>query len=204
MGKFIAGVIVTIICIGVGVYIYMHYGFINLAADAPIPSIERFYVSGMVDNWAERNAPKGPNPVQPTEANLIDGVKLYKANCVVCHGSPEQPVAGVGRGLYPSAPQFLKHSPDDMSEPVIFQITKHGISRSGMPAWGGLLSDEEIWKLTAFLKNMEKLPPSVDAEWKSAAQPGVIPGTPAAGAQKQPPERGPSPEVEEHEHEHEH
>jgi mono/diheme cytochrome c family protein len=205
MGKFIAGVIVTIICIAIGVYIYMHYGYLNLAADAPVPAIERFYVRGIVDAWADRNAPKGNNPVQATDANMIDGVKLYKMNCSVCHGSPQAPVAGLGRGLYPKAPQFMKNPPDDMTEPTIFQITKHGISRTGMPAWGELLSDEEIWKLTAFLKNMEKLPPAVEAEWKGAgAAPAPLPGSPAAGAEKQPPAGQPNPEIQEDEHQHKH
>ncbi len=206
MGKFIAGLIVGILCIALGAYIYMHFGYINLAADAPIPSIERFYVRGMVDQWAERNAPKGSNPVAANDENMIEGVKLYKMNCSVCHGAPEQPIAGVGRGLYPKAPQFMKHSPDDMSEPMIFQITKHGISRSGMPAWGEILSDEQIWKLTAFLKNMEKLPPAVEAQWRgSTAAPSPTPGTPAAGAQKQPP-AGNNPDVQngagDHQHHH--
>jgi hypothetical protein len=35
-----------------------------------------------------------------------------------------------------------------------------------MPSWGNIVSDDEIWKLTAFLSQMGKLPPSVDQEWK--------------------------------------
>jgi hypothetical protein len=31
---------------------------------------------------------------------------------------------------------------------------------------GFRLSDDQTWKLTAFLSQMEKLPPSVDQEWK--------------------------------------
>lgn len=196
MGKFIAGVVIGIICLALGTYIYLHFGFINLAADAPVPSIERFFVGDMVDAWAKRTAPKGSNPVQASESDMIDGVKIYKMNCSVCHGSPENPVSSVGRGLYPKAPQFMKHSPDDMSEPMIFQITKRGISRSGMPAWGEILSDQDLWKLTAFLKNMEKLPPAVEAQWKvNAAAPSPLPGSPAAGAAQQPPP-GTNPDTE--------
>lgn len=201
MGKFIAGVIVVLICIAVGAYIYMRYGYINLAADAPVPSIERFYVRGMVDAWAERHAPKGSPPIPADDENMVAGVKLYKMNCSVCHGAPENPVSGVGRGLYPKAPQFMKHSPADMSEGMIFQITKHGISRTGMPAWGEILSDDEIWKITAFLKNMEKLPPAVEAQWRGSAAPTPMPGSPEAGAQKQPPP-GSNPDVENHGHHH--
>ncbi|HYG98730.1 MAG TPA: cytochrome c [Terriglobales bacterium] len=205
MGKFIAGVIFAVVVIAVGLWIYLRYGYVNLAADAPMPRIEKFYVRGMVDAWAERNAPKVNNPVQATEANLADGARLYKENCAVCHGSPEMPVAGLGRGLSPQAPQFLDHSPAHMDERVIFHITKHGVSRSGMPAWGELLNDQQIWTLTAFMKSMEKLPPAVEAEWKKPSQ--AMPGSAEAGAQKKPAGTE-SPEVkkqsghDDHDHEH--
>jgi hypothetical protein len=44
-----------------------------------------------------------------------------------------------------------------------------------MPGWGNNFSDDQLWKLTAFLSQMGKLPPSVDQEWrksKSAAKEG--------------------------------
>jgi mono/diheme cytochrome c family protein len=34
-----------------------------------------------------------------------------------------------------------------------------------MPAWGGMLSNEEIWQIVSLLKNSQDLPPSVEAEW---------------------------------------
>jgi len=34
-----------------------------------------------------------------------------------------------------------------------------------MPAWGGMLSDEEIWQIVSLLKNSQDLPSSVEAEW---------------------------------------
>ena len=35
-----------------------------------------------------------------------------------------------------------------------------------MPSFAATLQDEEIWKIAMFLKQMDKLPPTVDAEWK--------------------------------------
>lgn len=200
MGKFIAGIIFTLVVGFVVSYAYVHYGHMDLSADAPYNKVEMFYVRGMLDRWAERTAPKTANPVQATDANMIDGVKLYKEDCAVCHGSPQNPIAEIGVGLYPRAPQFMKHPPDDMSEGMIFQITKRGVARTGMPAWSKNMNDTDIWKITTFLKNMEKLPPAVDAEWKSSP-----PGAPLAPAQGKT-NTAPSPETEpagKHDH-HEH
>jgi mono/diheme cytochrome c family protein len=53
----------------------------------------------------------------------------------------------------------------------MFWVTKHGVRMTGMPAWTGLLSDDEIWKIVAFIKNSGNLPPETQAAWVSAATP---------------------------------
>jgi mono/diheme cytochrome c family protein len=34
-----------------------------------------------------------------------------------------------------------------------------------MPAWGAMLSDDEIWQIVNVLKHSQDLPPSDEAEW---------------------------------------
>jgi hypothetical protein len=44
-----------------------------------------------------------------------------------------------------------------------------------MPAWDGVMSDEEIWKVIAFIKHSNKLPPETAAAWQTlAAEPTEI------------------------------
>src|SRR5262249_26286880 len=78
--------------------------------------------------------------------------------------------------FYPPLPKFVDDAPTDMTEAQDFYIVKHGIRFSGMPAWGTKLSDDEIWKLSGFLKHLDSLPPGVDQEWKKHAmndKPGI-------------------------------
>jgi hypothetical protein len=42
-----------------------------------------------------------------------------------------------------------------------------------MPAWDKALTDPDIWKVTAFLTRIKKLPPAVQEYWKKTA--GVAP-----------------------------
>ena len=37
-----------------------------------------------------------------------------------------------------------------------------------MPAWNKALSDQDMWKVTAFLSRIEKLPPAVQDYWKKS------------------------------------
>jgi len=64
-----------------------------------------------------------------------------------------------------------------MPENQNFYITQHGIRFSGMPAWGGTLSETQIWMLVTFMSNIEKLPPPALKELEPS---GPAPSAPAA------------------------
>lgn len=178
MGKFTVGFLLGVIVIAAGSYVYIHYGFIDLRADQSASFVEHTYMRGAMDKYADRYAQKAENPTPQTDVSLIEGVRLYKANCAVCHGGPDKPVTTIE--FSPRAPQFLSDAPD-MPEYQNFWITKYGIRMTGMPAWERALSDSEIWKVTTFLSRMgdlDKLTPAVQAAWKSPAQTDA--GTPPA------------------------
>lgn len=53
----------------------------------------------------------------------------------------------------------------EYNDSQLFWVIKHGIRNTGMPAWGSILSDEEIWQLVSLLRNSQDLPPAVEAQW---------------------------------------
>jgi mono/diheme cytochrome c family protein len=65
---FVMGVVVTIIVAAAVVWLVVQEGLLPAATLA-------------------REAPKGRNPAPLTEDNLIEGIKLYSLNCVICHGT---------------------------------------------------------------------------------------------------------------------
>ena len=38
-----------------------------------------------------------------------------------------------------------------------------------MPAWDGIMSDDEMWQTVAFIKHSNQLPADVEAAWRSGA-----------------------------------
>jgi thiosulfate dehydrogenase len=165
MGKFILGVLFTLVMLAAGAYIVTQFGFLNVRADEKPSAFEKKYAMGAMDSYIERHAPSVKNPIAPTEDNLKEGMTLYSASCAQCHGLPKEPETKLGPSFYPPAPQFLSDAAD-MPESENFYIIKHGVRLTGMPAWGGTLSDQDIWKITTFLSHMDKLPPAVDQQWK--------------------------------------
>ena len=166
MGKFILGVIVTLIVLILGGLGFATLGFFPTQADVAPPRWEHHLANTAVDASMERHAPRVTNPVPPTDQNLEEGMKLYTMNCALCHGGLDLKPAPLANSFYPPAPNLVTHTPDD-PEWHIFYTIRTGIRYTGMPSWEKTLSEQDIWKITSFISHMEKLPPAVQEYWKT-------------------------------------
>lgn len=91
------------------------------------------------------------NPIPPTEASLTQGAEIYAANCVSCHGE-EFSGDGPQAGTLPVRPaDLVLHFPQH-SDGQHYAVIANGRPASGMPAWEGTLSDEEIWHVINYLR----------------------------------------------------
>lgn len=172
MGKFLLGVVLTIlvlIAIGLGAALL---GFLPTNSDAEPPKIEAQIANAALDASMERHAPRVNNPLPATDDNLIDGIKIYRKNCALCHGDLDRQTASLSRSLYPPAPNLITRPLDDPEWHVFYAI-RTGVRYTGMPAWAKVLPESDMWKLAAFLTRIEKLPPAVQEYWKNAS--GVAP-----------------------------
>lgn len=167
MGKFFLGLIVGVVGLVLVEWAYTRSGYMPVSADVSPGTFERYIASTALDASIERQARRAKNPVPITDANLIDGMKFYTMNCAQCHGELTRKASPFGESFYPPAPQLILHPLDD-PEWHIFYAVKHGIARTGMPAWGKTASDDDLWKVTAFLSRINNLPPAVQEKWKTA------------------------------------
>lgn len=182
MKNFVVGVFVTLVVLVLVGAAFTLLGWMPTNADAGPPAYERRIASTALDASMERHAPRVDNPVPATPQNLIDGMKIYTMNCALCHGGLDQKPNLVGAAQYPPAPDLILDPLDD-PEWHIFYAVRTGVRYTGMPAWGKVLSEDEIWKVTGFLSHLDKLPPEVKDAWQKSF--GV-----------------PPPEPSEHHHEH--
>ena len=199
--KFMFGIIIGWLIIAAGAFVFIHLGYADIRADQKPTKLETWFAGGGMDNSAERHAPDVKNPLQPTEAVLHDGMVIYTMNCAICHGTSRDE-SEIGKREYPPAPQFAQGDPADMPENQNFYIIKHGIRLSAMPGWDKTLTDDQIWKVVTFLSNMEKLPPSVEQDWKGNAP--ATPGNAQAPAGQQPAQQNPMQQHQEQSHHHAH
>jgi mono/diheme cytochrome c family protein len=163
---FICGVIFTLLVLaGVG-YFAVKAGILPANADSKPTALESWVANTALDAALERDTKGLKNPIQPSDDNLITGVRLYAENCAICHGASDAKPSNPAQGFYIEAPQLAKDGVEEDPEAASFWKVKHGIRFTAMPSFTTTLQDEQIWKIAMFLKQMDKLPPAVDAEWK--------------------------------------
>ena len=166
MGKFILGVIVTLLVLMLGVLGFAMLGFFPTAANVTPPHMESRLAMGAVDASMERHAPRITNPLTPTDQNLEDGMKLYTMNCALCHGGLDRKPSTLATSFYPPPPNLISDPPDDPEWHVFYTI-RTGVRYTGMPSWDKTLSEQDIWKITMLLSHLDKLPPAVQDYWKA-------------------------------------
>ena len=177
MRNFVLGVVVTIVVLLIGALGLALLGFLPTRANSTPPKFESHLAMSALDNSVERHAPRINDPVPPTDENLIAGLKIYTMNCALCHGGIDRQPSLLEKSFYPNPPNLILNPPDDPEWRLYFVI-HNGVRYTGMPAWDKALSEQDIWKVTAFLTRIEKLPPAVQEYWKKSS--GVNPPTPEA------------------------
>lgn len=99
------------------------------------------------------------NPVELTEGTLGTAQAHWVDHCATCHGLDGSGDTAIGRNLYPPAPDMCDALTQELSDGELFYIISNGIRLTGMPAWGGLHSEEETWQLVSFIRRLPRLTP---------------------------------------------
>ncbi len=92
------------------------------------------------------------NPIQPTSASVTAGEAIYRAHCQECHG-----LVGAGDGpaaaaLNPRPADLRIHMAAGHTDGQLFYWITEGFKGTAMPAFKGILSDEERWHAINFIR----------------------------------------------------
>ena len=164
MRGFVLGVVVTILLIIVGGYLFVRGGGVSLATTAPPPPLEKT-IARLALRASIGNAADQKNPLPFDDGDVLPGVSTYKAHCAMCHGVPEQPRTAISKGMFPPPPQLFEKEDmvTDDPEGVTYWKVTNGIRLSGMPGFGGTLSDVQRWQVTMLVAHADRLSGAVQA-----------------------------------------
>ena len=96
---------------------------------------------------------------------IVRGATHFETGCRPCHGSPLSPRPPFVLRMTPQPPE-LSNRIARWEARHLFQIVKHGIKFTAMPAWAAPQRADEIWNIVAFL---EKLPSLTQASYRELA-----------------------------------
>ncbi|HUP40557.1 MAG TPA: c-type cytochrome [Vicinamibacterales bacterium] len=101
---------------------------------------------------AQRGAGLGgaaqPHPAIGDPQAIAEGEKLYNETCTSCHGKD-----GTGGELGPPVAaqnrRYLRRTDQE-----IFDTIKNGITGTQMPPYGGRFTDDQVWRVTAYIHGL--------------------------------------------------
>ena len=82
------------------------------------------------------------------------GAEIYRTNCATCHGPQGHGDGPAGQGLEPK-PGNLGEVQARAGDDYLFWRIHDGKPGTSMVAWRGILSDEQIWQVVAFMRTLE-------------------------------------------------
>ncbi|WP_404364462.1 c-type cytochrome [Marinobacter sp.] len=150
-------ILIFILLVLIGCAVLIYSGTYNVAADEPhagavktlLNVIRNRSVHVRLDNIS-------PPPDLNSPERVERGGRLYGANCAGCHLGPGQEETPFFRGLNPQPPRLTLHG-GHHDPKYQFWVIKHGIRMTGMPAWGVTKADDQLWDLTAFLRELPEM-----------------------------------------------
>ena len=163
MIKFLLGIVFGIGLLLLAGYLLATRGAFSMATKGgPLPMERSIAHNLLAASIGQSSGDQSPLPAD--ETNLLAGARIYQQNdCVMCHGRLDQSASDISKRFYPHAPQLLPPGKGVTDDPVgtTHWVVKNGIRFSAMPAFEGKLTEDEIWQVSLFLRNADKLPPSV-------------------------------------------
>ncbi|MCL5005318.1 MAG: cytochrome c [Acidobacteria bacterium] len=180
MSRFLIGLLIGIILVPAGFYLYLRSGDAPVATWAQPMPFERFLVKtamrATIDN---EETPIHLGKI--SNGSLVVGAHIYQQNCAFCHGLPNQTPTVAAKGMFPPPPQFFRPNAKKIDDPAseIYWKVKNGIRLTGMPGFRASLSDAQILELTGFLEEATALPPAAMAVLKTRPAKTQEPSSPS-------------------------
>jgi len=163
----VGAAIAIVVIVPLGALAFIKSGIYDVGAAHPHTKLTEWMTHETMIHSVRRHAAKVDPPASFTPSQVAAGFCEYESHCVACHGASAIPRERWVSGQEPSPPYLLDAS-QRFDRAELFWIVDHGIKMTGMPAWRGTMSEQEIWNTVAFLEAMPKMDSQDYARWRAA------------------------------------
>ncbi|MGE5504676.1 MAG: c-type cytochrome [Actinomycetota bacterium] len=171
---FILGVALGVVLAVAAVFGWVDSGRWQVGADVSPPPVWERWLYGTGVRQSVRAGAKDIQVPQFDAGMVEDGARTFHQSCETCHGAPGAEPGEIGKGLSPR-PADLARTARDWAPAELFWIAKHGIRATGMPAYGPVRVDAELWPVVAFLGELPTMTAERYGELSRPPQPPAPP-----------------------------
>jgi len=145
--------VVIVVLAGAGLVVFAYRFSLSALAE---PSRAETYFATKAKLWLVRRAARKGVPAAPVndEISLAVGGMIFRGECATCHGIDGRQPTPVGRWMYPRTLDLGSAEVQQWSNAELFWIIKNGIRLSGMPGFGKIHSNEDIWHLAHYVRSL--------------------------------------------------
>lgn len=154
-GGFFTGVIATFLALVIIAAIVVLGGLYPVAATKGDPYGIAWLLNTSMEHGVKQSA-EGLEQPKLSAGDIREGGGHFKGMCQQCHGGPGVEPEEFATAMNPQPPDLSKEV-HEWTVPQVFWIAKHGIKMSGMPAFGKVDEDRELWKIAGFVKQLPKV-----------------------------------------------
>lgn len=95
------------------------------------------------------------NPSPDTPDTLKEGAEHFQHHCQICHGLDGQNTGvPIADKTLPPVADLASSRVQKYTDGQLKWIIDNGIRFSGMPAWRGIVSDEEAWAIVRYIRHL--------------------------------------------------
>ena len=161
MRGYLLGILLGVVLLPVALLGWLWLGKVPVAVtDPPFPH-EQWIAGRLLHARIDRELVKTP-PIQADESNLVAGARIYSEKCAACHGFHGKP-STFGALMFPPAPPLWEKHPgsaaigvsDDPPGETFWKVA-NGIRLTGMPAFKGALTENEMWQVSQLAASADK------------------------------------------------
>lgn len=112
------------------------------------------------------------NPAPDDSQTVKTGAEHFQHHCAVCHGLDGQST-GVpfAEKMSPPVANLKTKDVQDYTDGQLKWIIENGLRFTGMPAWKGILEEEEMWSIVRYLRHLpEKGSLGIPAVYREAEE----------------------------------
>ncbi len=112
------------------------------------------FIGMQEDIWkAPEAAKKIVNPTVDKTTSALNGKKLYRSRCAVCHGRTGMGDGPGGKALVPKPEPLNTLLVQNQTDGELFWKVTNG--RNDMIKWGPILSEQERWDLVNYMRTIK-------------------------------------------------